>query len=68
MITAYELIYQAASNADPIVREAHYHLASRHVSCNPDILEEASFHLVNRAITMNQIGYDHYYNIVTYRV
>ena len=68
MITAYEQIYHAASHADPIVREAHYHLASQPASCNHATLEQATFHLVSRNISMSQIGYDHYYNIVTYRV
>ena len=68
MITPLDLIYQAAGHADPIVREAHYHLASQHVSRNVGILEQANFHLINRTIEMSQIGYDHYYNIVTYRV
>ncbi|MDO5484072.1 MAG: hypothetical protein Q4F27_04105 [Desulfovibrionaceae bacterium] len=66
MITPLDLIYQAASQPEPV--EAHYHLAARQVYTGPDAVEMANFHLINRNIDMNQIGFDYYYNVVTYRV
>ncbi|MBQ3059029.1 MAG: hypothetical protein IJD16_01780 [Desulfovibrio sp.] len=68
MITPYDAIYQAAEHVDPIVREAHYHLASSDVYVGPNAMQMANFHLHNRNIEMNKIGFDHYFNIVTYRV
>lgn len=66
MITPLDLVYQAANHSPPV--EAHYHLASSHVHAGPDVIEMANFHLINRNIDMGQIGFDYYYNIVTYRV
>lgn len=55
---------QAAKRVD----EAHYHLADPPLAHPRPIMDEANFHLVERNISNAQIGFDYYYNIVTYRV
>lgn len=62
--TACMQIIQAERRPD----EAHYHLADPPVNHPRPIMDEANFHLVDRSIGMNQVGFDYYDNVVTYRV
>lgn len=48
--------------------EAHYHLENPPLPRPRMPADEANFHIVDRAITLSQIGFDYYDNIVTYRV
>lgn len=68
MITPIDVICLQMIHANDKVDEAHYHLANPPLAHPRGIMEEANFHLVDRNIAMSQIGFDYYYNIVTYRV
>lgn len=59
---------QQIVKADNSAQEAHYHLSDPPNPHPRQMLEEANFHLVDRHIGMNQIGFDYYSNVVTYRV
>lgn len=68
MITPIDAICLQMLQAERRPDEAHYHLANPPLAHPRPIMDEANFHLVDRQITMDQIGFDYYYNIVTYRV
>lgn len=68
MIQPLDIIRMINTHADRIPDEAHYHLADPPLAhCRP-IMEEAIFHIVDRTISLGQMGFDYYNNIVTYRV
>lgn len=67
MITPLDAVYQMSSKIPE--REAHYHLESfGEPAPAPKIMDYANFHIIDRTIGMAQIGFDHYYNVVTYRI
>lgn len=68
MITPLDTVCMQIIAADKKVDSAHYHLADPPAAKPRPMLEEANFHLVERAITMDQIGFDYYNNVVTYRI
>lgn len=68
MITPLDVVCLQVINAANSRDEAHYHLANPPLAHPRSPLEEAPFHIVDRAITMSQIGFDYYENIVVYRV
>lgn len=68
MITPIDIICLQMYHSNHRVDEAHYHLANPPLPHPRSLMEEANFHLVDRNIEMRQIGFDYYYNIVTYRV
>lgn len=68
MITPLDAVCLQMIQAERRVDAAHYHLADPPLLHAPRIMDEANFQLVSRNIGMNQIGFDYYYNIVTYRV
>lgn len=68
MLTPLDAVCLQMIQASEKVQEAHYHLANPPLAHPRSMLEEANFHLVSRHISMSQIGFDYYNNIVTYRV
>ncbi|MBD5417756.1 MAG: hypothetical protein HDR50_08905 [Desulfovibrio sp.] len=67
MVTPIEVVcLQMASSARG--DEAHYHLADPQRAKPRPMTEMANFHIVDRTISLAQIGFDFYDNIVTYRV
>lgn len=68
MITPIDIVCMQIIEAARKPETVHYHLADPARAKPRSMLEEANFHLVERAITMKQIGFDYYNNIVTYRV
>lgn len=69
MITPLDVVCLHLIHAEKFhVPEAHYHLADAAVEHPRYLMDEANFHLINRAITMDQIGFDYYDNVVVYRV
>lgn len=68
MITPLDVACMQIIQMDQKVDGAHYHLANPPLDKPRHIFEEANFHLVDRTIGMSQIGFDYYYNVVTYRV
>lgn len=68
MITPIDVICLQMIWAERRVDAAHYHLADAGVEHPRYLMDEANFHLINRAITMDQIGFDYYDNVVVYRV
>lgn len=68
MITPIDVVCLQMIHAERYGDEAHYHLANPPLSHPRPPLEEANFHIVDRTISLNQIGFDYYDNIVTYRL
>lgn len=68
MITPIDAINYTIAHANRIPDEAHYYLASLPLQDNRPLMDQANFHLVDRNISMSQIGFDYYSNVVTYRV
>lgn len=68
MVTPIDAVCLQMIQAARRVDEAHYHLVQPTISPPRTMLDEANFHLVERNISLNQIGFDYYSNIVTYRV
>ncbi|MBD5553470.1 MAG: hypothetical protein HDQ44_03945 [Desulfovibrio sp.] len=68
MITPLDAVCLQLIQAARRVEEAHYHLANPPLSHPRPLMDEANFHLVERNISMGQIGFDYYSNLVTYRV
>ena len=68
MITPLDAVCLQMIQAERRVEEAHYHLANPPLSHPRPLMDEANFHLVERNISMGQIGFDYYANIVTYRI
>lgn len=68
MITPVDVICMQIITAEKRPVEAHYHLANPPDPHPRSPLEEAAFHLVDRTIAYNQIGFDYYANVVTYRI
>lgn len=68
MTTAVDIACMQIIQGETRVDKAHYHLTNPPQSHPRQMLEEANFHLVDRNISMNQIGFDYYSNVVTYRV
>lgn len=68
MITPIDVVCMQIIESAKRTDSAHYHLADPARAKPRSLLEEANFHLVERAISMKQIGFDYYNNIVTYRV
>lgn len=68
MIQPVDAIRLIIAHADRSPAEAHYHLADPPLAHPRPIMEEAIFHIVDRNISLGQIGFDYYSNIVTYRV
>ena len=68
MVTVKDALYQMIINSIKPPREAHYHLTYYKFHDSPMIMDMANFHIVDRTISMSQIGFDHYRNVVTYRV
>lgn len=68
MVTPLDAACLQMIQASRRVDEAHYHLADPPLTHPRPVMDEVNFHLVNRNITLNQIGFDYYQNIVTYRI
>lgn len=68
MITPLDITCMQIIQGETKVDKAHYHLADPPLSHPGPVLEEANFHLVERNISLNQVGFDYYSNLVTYRV
>lgn len=68
MLTPIDAINYTIAHANRAVEEAHYYLASLPLQDNRPLMDQANFHLVDRTISMSQIGFDYYSNVVTYRV
>lgn len=68
MISPIGAIEYAVAHSVRVPDEAHYYLAALPLEDSRPLMDEANFHIVNRTIGMSQIGFDYYYNIVTYRV
>lgn len=68
MITPIDVVCMQIIEAEKKVETVHYHLADPPAAKPRPMLEEANFHIVDRSISMNQIGFDYYANVVTYRV
>lgn len=68
MVTPLDAVCLQMIQASRRVDEAHYYLADPPRPHPRQMIEEANFHLIERNISMNQIGFDYYSNIVTYRV
>ena len=65
MISPIDAINYTMAHVSKIPDEAHYYLASLPLQDNRPLMDQANFHLVDRNISMSQIGFDYYYNIVT---
>ena len=68
MITPIDCICLQMIQAANRVDEAHYHLTDPPHFHPRTMLEEATFHVTERAVSLKQIGFDYYSNIVTYRI
>lgn len=68
MLTPLDAVCLQMIQAVSKVQEAHYHLANPPEPHPGHLLDQANFHLVDRHISMSQIGFDYYSNIVTYRI
>lgn len=68
MVTPIEVVCLQMAGAARGPHEAHYHLADPQRAKPRPMTEAANFHIVDRTITLAQIGFDYYDNIVTYRV
>lgn len=68
IVTATDIACLQVIQAADKVDRAHYHIENPPQPHPRQMLEEANFQLVNRNISMNQVGFDYYSNIVTYRV
>ena len=68
MVTPLDVNCMQIIQAENRVDKAHYHIDNPPLSHPRPMLEEANFHLVDRKISMNQVGFDYYSNVVTYRV
>lgn len=68
MITPLDVVCMQIIQAEKRVDSAHYHLENPPLQKPRHIFEEANFHLVDRTISMSQIGFDYYANVVTYRI
>ncbi len=68
MITPLDVVCLQIIEASRRGDEAHYHLTDPPHFHPRTILEEATFHITERAISLKQIGFDYYDNVVTYRV
>lgn len=68
MITPIDAINYAIAHSERSIQEVHYHLAYLPLEDNRPLMDEANFHIIDRNISMSQIGFDYYYNVVTYRI
>ena len=68
MISPIDAIDYAIAHSGRIPDEAHYYLATLPLQDNRPLMDQANFHIVDRTIGTSQIGFDYYYNIVTYRI
>lgn len=68
MVTPLDVACMQIIHAENRVDHAHYHLADPAREKPRPMLEAATFHLVDRNISMTQIGFDYYANLVTYRI
>ena len=68
MVTPIEVVCLQMASTARGVDEAHYHLADPQRAKPRSVMEMANFHIVDRTISLAQIGFDYYDNIVTYRV
>lgn len=68
MVTPIEVVCLQMSVSAAGPHEAHYHLADPQRAKPRPMMEMANFHIVDRTISLAQIGFDFYDNIVTYRV
>ena len=68
MVTPIDLVCLQMASCARSGDEAHYHLADPQRAKPRPMTEAANFHIVDRTISLAQIGFDYYANIVTYRV
>lgn len=68
MVTPIEVVCLQMASTARVPDEAHYHLADPQRAKPRPMMEMANFHIVDRTISLAQIGFDFYDNIVTYRV
>lgn len=68
MITPIDVVCMQIIESSRRGDEAHYHLAHPIYPHHRSPVDEANFHIVDRTISLAQIGFDYYDNVVTYRV
>ena len=68
MITPIDICCMQIIEAEKRPDKVHYHLTNPPLPHPRSPLEEATFHLVERNVAYNQIGFDYYANLVTYRI
>lgn len=68
MITPIEVVFLRTWHESLAPHHAHYHLENPPLPHHRSPIDEANFHIIDRNISMSQIGFDYYANVVTYRV
>ena len=68
MVTPIDLVCLQMASCARGRDETHYHIADPQRARPRALTEAANFHIVDRTISLAQIGFDYYDNIVTYRV